>query len=654
MQLLCERAGLLSERVPVTVTSVPPQEPHGGDEPGGRPPVHPAGSEACRLLCAGVHHHEGFRSAVIDHLYVQENRIVAPSAGFDAARVLAHALWARKTQLQWAAGTLASWVLAVVVTQGFFVILAGASFWLGVARLIRGADAEPPFYRVVPALLIRWYARFILGLFVLAVLVTVFGGTLGFLDGGDSYDPYDGYGSGGYGSSGSGDGVLDSLPGVFALGPNLVGSLSGGMPTSVPWLCLLAFAGLAFLVGLQRGQFSRVMGAELSPQRFADLAADPAERYAGGRFRWLRDRIRVEQSSPLIMYNEDDPFCGSGDTRRAWNLSVELRPRTDAKAEPIDNAAILRRIVPLLEGLRVPSPHGSPQAAAAVRDRLRELQVDECVFLPVRGLPRRQDAPYGPEGFEAHRLAAVEEGGESRRHFLRIRVGGWGEEVVVTVFVRVHTQGGMLMLEVAPHILKPLLPFFRELDQIAHQHRNNSWFGKAHWAVTRVPGSLMGSLITLGRGGAGSGKQLTEGHGGALPEGPALSVRELASDTRATLFQEMDIDRYLKSIEDRVTGGVRLALREAGWQTDEFEQKIVHIGAGGVFIESATDSAIGVGDNNTITSNRLRAERRGGGTSGTPGAPGPRGSSGTPPQRGPGSGPSSPPSSPFGPGPRDQ
>ncbi|WP_307817946.1 hypothetical protein [Streptomyces sp. MBT61] len=62
----------------------------------------------------------------------------------------------------------------------------------------------------------------------------------------------------------------------------------------------------------------------------------------------------------------------------------------------------------------------------------------------------------------------------------------------------------------------------------------------------------------------------------------------------------MDVDRYLKSIEDRVNGGVQLALREAGYETDEFEQKIVHIGAGGVFIESAKDSAIGIGDHNDI------------------------------------------------------
>ncbi|WP_328719814.1 hypothetical protein OHT52_10180 [Streptomyces sp. NBC_00247] len=592
----------------MSVTSVPSQEPPGGDEPRARPPVHPSGSEACRLLCAGVHHDEGFRDAVIDHLYVQENRIVAPSAGFDATRVLAHALWAQRTRLRWAAGVLACWALAVYVTRGVFLLPAMAAVYIGLARAVRGTSAEPPFYRVFPALLMRWYGRFFLVAFLVVVVGALFGGTVDWFDDGDSYSSSYSYDSSG--SYGSDDGFSGSLLGVFVLGPGVLSGLLEGMPTSLPWLCLLAFAGIAALLVVQRDRWARVMGTHLSPQHFADLSADPAERSAGGRFRRLRDRIRVEQHSPLIMYNETDPFCGSGDTRRAWNLSVELRSRTDTEAEPLDNAAILRRIVPLLEGLRVPSPHGSPQAAEAVRDRLRELEVDECVFLPVRGLPRRQDAPYGPEGFETHRRAALEEGGEGRRHFLRIRVGGWGEEVVVTVFVRVHTQGGMLMLEVAPHILTPLLPYFRDADQIAHQHRNNSWFGKAYWAATRVPDSLVASLTTLFKTAVGVRRRLTEGFGGALPEGPGLSVRQLASDTGAALFQEMDVDRYLKSIEDRVTSGVRLALREAGWQTDEFEQKIIQVGAGGVFIESAVDSAIGVGDHNTVTSNRTRAERR--------------------------------------------
>ncbi|MEI7033094.1 hypothetical protein [Streptomyces pratensis] len=599
----------------------------------GKPPVHPAVSEACRLLCAGVHLHDGYRDAVIDQLYVQEQRVVAPSSGFDAARVLAHALRARRAELGWAAGILGAWLLGAAVSQGFVGALFFPSVLLAVAPWVRGTARTPPFHRRVPAFLLRWYGRFLL-----LVAGLWMGGQALFGLFADDEEP--GVPSGPYGTDGTGPGGFsEGFPGAFDLGLSLiVGDPSGRSATGSAWAALFFLALIAGLVGLQRGQFTRVMREELSRSNFPDLAADPAERAAGARFRRLQQRIRREQHAPLIMYGEREPFCGAGAPYRPWNLAVELRPSEDGPTEPLDNARILRRIVPLLEALRVPSPHGSPEGAAAVRDRLRELVIDECVFLPVAGMPRREDAPYGPEEFEAHRGRAVEEGGESRRHFLRIRVGGWNEEVVVTVFVRVHTQGGMLMLEVAPHVLMPIHPLFRDADRIAHRHHHNNGFGKAVWALSRTPSSLVRSIVTLGRGVVSSWQLLTAGNSGALAEGPALSVRELGADETASLFQDMDVNRYLKSIEDRVAGGVRLALREAGWKTDEFEQKIVNIGAGGVFIGTAKDSAIGIGDHNDVRRSGPPGGPSGPGRSpgtkslgGEQGVPGPRGPKGPAP-----------------------
>ncbi|WP_307824458.1 hypothetical protein [Streptomyces sp. MBT58] len=606
--------------------SAVPRPSQGQDDLLGKPPVHPSVSEASRLLCAGVHLHDGYRDAVIDQLYVQEQCVVAPSTGFDAARVLAHALRARRTELAWAAGILAAWLLGAVLTGGVIGTLFFPCVLLALAPWIRGSAPDPPVYRRAAAFLMRWYGRLFLLLVGLWVLASAFG-----LFGGDS-DPDEFSGSYGPGASGS-DGFSDTLPDASDLGFALItGSLSGGSATGAAWAVLFFLAVIAGLVGLQRGQFARVMTDELSRKNFPDLAADQAEHAAGDRFRRLQQRIRLEQHAPVILYGERNPFCGMGTPYGTWNLTVELRPSEEGPTEPLDNARILRRIVPLLEGLRVPSSHGCAEGAAAVRDRLRELVVDECVFLPVAGLPRRESAPYGPGAFEEHRGRAVEEGGEGRRHFLRIRVGGWNEEVVVTVFVRVHTQGGMLMLEVAPHVLMPVHPLFRDADRAAHRHRNNNWFGKAVWALTRTPASLARSVVTLGRGVASGWKLLTAGNSGALAEGPAFSVRELGADEEASLFQDMDINRYLKSIEDRVNAGVRLALREAGYETDEFEQKIVNIGAGGVFIESAKDSAIGIGDHNDIRRSGPTAPA---GPFFAPGAAGPAGARPPAPRRAP-------------------
>ncbi|MFC8489891.1 hypothetical protein ACFUJU_03640 [Streptomyces sp. NPDC057235] len=573
---------------------VPPSgtPPHGTAPPSG---THPATSEATRLLCAGAYLDDGFRDAVIDQLYVHEERFAAPSLGYDASRVLAHALRARRVELGWAAGVLALWIIAFPLTKGLVVLLAVPFLLLGIARWVRGraATAATPVYRLVPAFFLRWYGRFMLlqgALFLLFLAV------------GDEEERWEILGD--LSEAGEFLGALSQLAAEEVWG---VGRLEAWITVAVPLL-------VAWAVAVQRGQFARALTQELSKERFPDQRADPAEQAEGARSRRLRERIRIEQHARLVMYGADDPFCGAGEPYEPWSLSIELRPRKDldGKApEPLDNSAIMRHVVPLVEALRVPSPHGSPQIREAVRDRLRELEIDEVVFLPVDGLPARTAAPYTPEGFEAHRSGSIEEGGETRRHFLRIRVGGWGEEIVTTVFVRVHTQGGMLMLEVAPHVLRPVKPLYRYADRIAHRYRHNHHFGKAVWALGQTPRSAGQAVVTLWRSLGHAWRLLTAGHAHALPEGPEVSVRELGSDDDASLFQEMDVSRYLKSVQDRVANGVTVALREAGYETAEFEQKIVHVAEGGTFIEN-TKGNVTLGNNNTVTNKTFTTSTPGG------------------------------------------
>lgn len=174
-------------------------------------------------------------------------------------------------------------------------------------------------------------------------------------------------------------------------------------------------------------------------------------------------------------------------------------------------------------------------------------------------------------------------------------MGGWDEELVVTVFVRIHTQGGMLMLEIAPHVLAPVRARYRDADRTAHRFRNNTAVGKAVAALALVPASPFRATIQLAWGAVHMARLLTGGHAGALPEGPALSVRELGTDGMGSQFQAMDVDRYLKSVQDRVANGVRIALAECGYETGEFLQKIVNISNGDVHIGNVEGSTLAVG-----------------------------------------------------------
>ncbi|MFD7702528.1 hypothetical protein [Streptomyces caelestis] len=557
-------------------TAYVPQQPQhtGAAPPSDPPPTPPHASEASRLLCAGVYLDSGYRDRVIEQLYLHEQRVVAPSLGFDAARVLAHALRARRQELLWATAVLGLWVVGGPLSGGLLAFLLWPSLLLAVAPLLRGRAAQPPWYRRLAAFLARWTGRVLIGFALLTLGTVAFGG---------GTDDDSGYDSGYDSSYGSGGGdVLESLTDSFAT-------------LAEPWQAWLGI-GVLVCIGLcaaaQRNQFARVLAAELSPRRFPDAVGDPAEQAEGQRFRRLAHRIRLEQHTPLVMYHEARPFCGAGEAYDTWVLAVELRPDEEKKQQPLSNRAILDRVRPLLEQLRVPAEYAGP----GVRDRLRRLEIDECVFLPAEGLLTRDQAPYGPAEFEQHRGRAVEEGGEKRRHFLRIRVGGWEEELVVTVFVRVHTQGRMLMLEIAPHVLTPVRADFKDADRTSHRFRNDNPFGRIAGAAVLVPGSVGRSLVTLGRGAVYVWRLLTGGHAHALPDGPALSVRELASAPTGSTFQEMDVARYLRSVQDRIGRGVRLALAEAGYETGEFVQKIVNISNGAVHIGRADNSSFAFGD----------------------------------------------------------
>ncbi|MFJ5261348.1 hypothetical protein ACIQAC_12885 [Streptomyces sp. NPDC088387] len=559
-----------------------PQPAAAGQPPA--PPTPPHASEATRLLCGGTYLDPAYRDRVIEELHLNEQRIAPPSLGYDAARVLAHALRARRLELAWAGAIVGLWVVGLLVTDRLLAGYLLPGLLLAMGASVRGDAEHPPFARRFAALLMRWFGRLVFAVFLVATFVIAFGG------GADDTTPSDPYASDPYASSSGSESFWDVLGGLLPALSQMAGG-DGEINPLQAWLALVLFVAVALCTGAQRSQFARALGAELAPDRFADAVSDPAESAEGRRFQRLKDRIRLEQHKPLIMYNEAHPFCGAGAAYDTWVLAVELRSDDSRKARPLSNRTVLDTVRPLLEGLRLPAEY----AGDAVRDRLRWLEIDECVFLPAEGLARREDAPFGQEDFDRHRERAVEEGAEKRRHFLRVRVGGWEEELVVTVFVRVHTQGRMLMLEIAPHVLQPIRADFKDGDRTAHRFRNNSPFGKATWAVGQVPRSAFRSVVTLFQGAAHGWQLLTGGHAGALPEGPAVSVRELGAAAGGSLFQQMDVDRYLKSVQDRIAHGVRAALAAHGYQTGEFVQKVVNISNGGVHIESVEDSTFAVG-----------------------------------------------------------
>ncbi|HEV7625576.1 MAG TPA: hypothetical protein VGO89_03670, partial [Streptomyces sp.] len=349
---------------------------------------------------------------------------------------------------------------------------------------------------------------------------------------------------------------------------------------------------LAGVVWLHRIRTTAVLREQLSRENFA--AGPQPDLPVAERYRRVGEAIDREQHAQATLYDPNRPFVGAGSPHQPWSFALELRRKKELDdggvphqgAKHLASRNVIDMITPRLVALR-------DAAALTSRDRLRELEVEEFVYLP-SGV-HRDCGVYGPDSVRGHVGEAVDEGGEARRHFLRIRVGAWEEQVVVSLFVRVHTQGGMLVLEVVPHVLGPIAEEFREVDAIVGRRavgplREGVLALLTAPAVTVAAGiASVRTLISVCRIWLSSPEY-------AAPDAPLVSVRELASTNELSLFQEMDVSRYIKTVQDRIASGVRDALEQRGYRTDRFEQQIVNVRDGGVFIKEMSGGAVATGE----------------------------------------------------------
>ncbi|WP_371654643.1 MULTISPECIES: hypothetical protein [unclassified Streptomyces] len=511
--------------------------------------------EATRLLCAGVYFDSDFRRRVIEELVQHEERPIALSLGIDALPVLAHALRARRREAETALALLGLW---------------GVFIGLGVA----GVGSETVF--PVPG----WLAY--------AVVCFVFGSV----------------------RAGSGLGLA-----VFTLDRTMVKQATRGrlrmLLPLVPFVvAALYWAGalytlfsgadgwtgvvfpllLVLPVWAYRADVTTVMRKELGAQSFA-RSPRPALPY---RYRRIGEAIDREQHASLTIYDPFRPFIGAGRPYdEQWSLVMELKRRRGAAPEagPLTGREVIDLIKPQLESLRT-------SAAATSRDRLRALEVDEFVYLPT-GVARWKVA-YDRSTVRRHLDEAVGEGGEARRHFLRIRIGTWDEQVVVSVLVRVHTQGGMLVLEVVPHVLSPVRLEFRAVDVIEARGEGDVLRDTVR-GLLAAPTANFAAATSLISTAVAEFRTWLANPRHALPDGPATSVRELGSTDDLSVFQDMDVKRYVRTVQDRIAGGVREALRAKDYETGDFEQQIVTVSGGGVFIGAMSGGAVATGERSSAS-----------------------------------------------------
>ncbi|TPQ21820.1 hypothetical protein [Streptomyces sporangiiformans] len=577
-----------------------------GSEPSRRRCGH---TEATRLLCAGAHLDAGFRRQVIDELVGHAERPVAPPLGADVLPVLAHALRARRDEVRTALLLLAVWagflVSDVVMIWDAAEDSSGgdsglsADDSLALAFESAGTGAPGLFGGLVPGGWAASYAAVVLLLW----FARIFSGR------------------------GRDTAVLPRVP----LPPWLawLRRRFAWLVTASAWVTVFrywweAWGGIAdtpypvifpllLAVVVWRHQWLRkqTLRTALARQTFAETPPpDLPDRYAD-----LAGRIRREQDASLTLYDANRPFVGAGSPRKPWSVVLELRHREAGEdggvpgPRPAAAQLTAREVIGMIEP-RLKALKKSAGDTGTGRDRLRDLEIEEFVYLP-SGVGRdepvstglgdgRTAVVYDSAQVERHLGESVGEGGEARRHFLRIRVGAWNEQVVVSLLVRVHTQGGMLVLEVVPHVLGPIVPEFREIDAIVGSEPEGPLRDAAR-ALIDAPSVGVATGLAALRALRSVLRRWSARPEQAAPDAPLMSLRQLASTDELSLFQEMDVARYVRTLQDRIGEGVRDALRAHGYRTDRLEQNITNIHNSGLYIKEMSGGALATGSHGQAT-----------------------------------------------------
>ncbi|WP_229867270.1 hypothetical protein [Streptomyces gelaticus] len=539
----------------------------------------------------------------------RDERAVAPSAGVDVVTVLAHALRAGRLEnlagcwivflwvLFWAVdgtGNGFGWMTEWSLSEAYGLRLTRESLHLpGTVMGLLGITALP-FGKPGPG-----SGTWVLNYAVVSALLWLVRGLSG-------------HAAGVYSVGGPAPGKRGALarglltPGIL-LAVYWATALAAVWNNSANWVAVVFPLLLSVPVWVHRRAVEKVMCDRLSDHA---IERQPREEVTGPA--WLRRIGRVidrEQRSRIVLYDPDLPFAGLGQPVDPWSVVMDLERKPGVGLAPVTAAEVLDSVREKLTGLtRVPGEMVS-------RDRLRNVEIDEVVYLPAG--PPRHEVDHGEAATAAHLSTSRGEGGEARRHFLRVQVSAWDSQMVVSVLVRVHTQGELLALEIVPHVLNPLRPEFGLLDGIAERGRAFPLSAAAQTLLTAPAAGATAVLSVVGSayGSAAGAKRQFERRNarGEVPsEGARESVREMAAQQGQSVFQGMDASRYLRTLQERIGTGVLQVLDEKGYDTKELKQQVIQVNRGGIHITSMHGGAVASGQGAIAGGARRppRAQRR--------------------------------------------
>ena len=424
------------------------------------------GRAADRRMCAAAYVDADFRNSLLNEVYNDRVRRVAPSYGFNVVFVLWHA---------WRAWWLdASQTLVV----------------LGV--LVIGFASYPLSTIIALLVLLIWYA--------LRTMTRLSAGLIGFYYNGDvSFLELERLRARSKFQRRLLYALIIALVVAMCFSYGVTGRAG---EAGAPWADRTGLLGAAAILAYLAGAValaSIMRHIWLRHLRFEDI---PDKEARGRRM----CAIDSQQRHPFTVHSGSNPFIGSGIRLQGWSFAQrlvqaktsDLEPDVEFDEPPFTTQAVIDELKKMIDALR---NDANPQT------RLPGLEVADLVLVEGTHADRFRQA-LGAKGDSAEVteaiMATIKNPHDVARHYLACRVESWGGEVVTSVFVHVSLQGRTLYLEFSTYALLPTRQEYHLIDESGGTGVGAS-LKEIGRSLVDLPGKLAGGYRVIGGSAPGLG-----------------------------------------------------------------------------------------------------------------------------------------------------
>lgn len=299
----------------------------------------------------------------------------------------------------------------------------------------------------------------------------------------------------------------------------------------------------------------------------------------------LHEVAERSNTGNVLVHGSWNAFVGHGTRVNAWTLPLVLRARESDSGEitPLRPPELYEAINTELCTMREAD-------LLAPGQRFRELTVTPLIVASHKGLSRYRHSPLGRELLpETDRRPAsalraetlqnlMDQDQEWVRHFQRSSVTSWDSDLLVSTFLNIGCDNRTLYLEWNAYCLFPVARRYRKSGHFRTSSPHVA--GLAAVEFLQLLGSIPRRWRTLW--------QLTETLRTTLArkqaDDPELDrhriegLREAAADVQcASEFQDLDGQRHIKLLEERMFSAVRHHLKERGYDTEGLDQQSTQI-----------------------------------------------------------------------------